>query len=91
VPGWEYVTIKTGEWTGFIGVNEMLAFKLPMSLYQRYMAEAHHDAPAREDEKLTAVLDGIKESAAAAGGRIIEGDGMQDLRNNPRHGVFEES
>lgn len=91
VPGWEYVTIKTGEWTGFIGVNEMLAFKLPMSLYQRYMAEAHHDAPAREDEKLTAVLDGIKESAAAAGGRIIEGDGMQDLRNNPRQGVFEES
>ena len=29
VPGWEYATLKTGDWTGFIGVNEMLAFKLP--------------------------------------------------------------
>lgn len=90
VPGWEYATIKTGEWTGFIGVNEMLAFKLPMSLYQRYMNEAHHDAPAREDEKLTAVLDSIKESAAASGGQIIEGDGIAALRNNPSRGSFEE-
>mgnify|MGYP003704959851 CR=1 FL=1 len=32
VPGWEYATIKTGDWQGFIGVNEMLAFKLPISL-----------------------------------------------------------
>lgn len=90
VPGWEYVTIKTGEWSGFIGVNEMLAFKLPMSLYHRYMNEAHHDAPAREDEKLTAVLDSIKESAAASGGQIIEGDGIAALRNNPSRGSFEE-
>ena len=29
VPGWEYATLKTGDWVGFIGVNEMLAFKLP--------------------------------------------------------------
>lgn len=90
VPGWEYATIKTGEWSGFVGVNEMLAFKLPMALYQRYMNEAHHDAPAREDEKLTAVLDSIKESAAASGGQIIEGDGIAALRNNPSRGSFEE-
>ncbi len=37
VPGWEYASIKQGEWQGFIGVNEMLAFKLPLSLYQAYM------------------------------------------------------
>jgi hypothetical protein len=91
VPGWEYVTIKTGEWQGFIGVNEMLAFKLPMSLYHRYMNEAHHDAPAREDEKLTAVLDSIKESAEAAGGRIVEGDGISSLREHAgRRSSFED-
>ena len=53
VPGWEYASIKTGEWQGFIGVNEMLAFKLPMSLYEKFMMEAHHDAPNREEGKLT--------------------------------------
>jgi hypothetical protein len=53
VPGWEYATLKTGDWAGFIGVNEMLAFKLPISLYEKYMREAHHDAPLREEEKLT--------------------------------------
>jgi hypothetical protein len=90
VPGWEYVTIKTGEWQGFIGVNEMLAFKLPMSLYSRFMQEAHHDAPAREDEKLTAILDSIKESAAAAGGRVVEGDGIAALRETPGRAKFEE-
>ena len=90
VPGWEYVTIKTGEWQGFFGVNEMLAFKLPLSLYKRFMHEAHHEAPAREDEKLTAVLDGIKEAAAAAGGRVIEGDCIAALRENPGRSKFEE-
>ena len=54
------------------------------------MQEAHHDAPAREDEKLTAVLDSIKESAAAAGGRVIEGDGIAALRENPGRAKFEE-
>jgi hypothetical protein len=90
VPGWEYVTIKTGEWQGFIGVNEMLAFKLPMSLYARFMQEAHHDAPAREDEKLLSVLDSIKESAASAGGRVVEGDGIAALRESPGRAKFEE-
>lgn len=90
VPGWEYITIKTGEWTGFIGVNEMLAFKIPMSLYQRYMQEAHHDAPAREDEKLTAMLDTIREQADRAGGKLIEGDGIEALRQSPGRASFEE-
>jgi hypothetical protein len=54
------------------------------------MQEAHHDAPAREDEKLTAILDGIKEAAAAAGGRVIEGDGIAALRENPGRAKFEE-
>ena len=43
VPGWEYASLKTGDWQGFIGVNEMLALKLPMSLYEKFMKEANHD------------------------------------------------
>jgi hypothetical protein len=81
IPGMEYATLKTGEWSGLIGVNEMLAFKLPERLYQAFMKEAHYDAPLREEGKLTDTLDSIKDQAARAGGTILEGDGMQDLRD----------
>ena len=89
VPGWEYVTIKTGEWQGFIGVNEMLAFKLPMSLYQRFMQEAHHDAPLREEQSLADQSDAIREQLMRSGSNVTEGDGLSELRqSNPARGVF---
>jgi len=85
IPGMEYASIKTGEWTGFIGVNEMLAFKLPTSLYNRFMQEAHHDAPLREEDKLAEVADAIREQAERAGSTMYEGDGLSEMRDlNPR-------
>ncbi len=80
VPGWDHATIKTGEYSGLIGVNEMLAYKLPLPLYERYMKEAHHDAPMREQEKLTANVDTLKESAESQGAKVVEFDGMEELR-----------
>jgi len=79
IPGWEYTTVKTGEWAGFIGVNEMLAFKLPMSLYEKFMKEAHYDAPLREEEKLKDTADFLEEQAQRSGSRISRGDGMTAL------------
>lgn len=92
VPGWEYATLKTGDWQGCIGVNEMLAFKLPQSLYEKFMQEAHIDAPNREEEKLADTADMIRQQAAAMGGRIDMGDGTEELvRGNrvPRGTFFE--
>jgi len=88
VPGWEYVTIKTGEWQGLIGVNEMLAFKLPISLYERYMREAHHDAPQREEEKLTETADFMAQQASASKSRITMGDGNSEIGQR-REAVFD--
>lgn len=88
VPGWEYATVKTGEWNGFIGVNEMLAFKLPLSLYEKFMQEAHHDAPNREEEKLTDTAEFMEQQARASGSKLYEGDGMGDLRDK-RQSRFE--
>jgi hypothetical protein len=88
IPGWEYVTLKTGEYAGFIGVNELLAFKLPMRLYEAYMNESHFEAPLREDEKLAAMTDGMKDAIERSGGKVIEGDGMQDFRSVPQRPVF---
>jgi len=82
IPGWEYVTVKTGEWAGFIGVNEMLAFKLPVSLYEKYMQEAHHDAPMREEEKLSDTAEFMQQQARASGSNLSMGDGMSDLADS---------
>ncbi len=80
VPGMEYASQKTGEWQGFIAVNEMLAFKLPMSLYHRFMNENHHDAPMREEGKLADTADFLREQAERSGGKLIEEEGMAEIR-----------
>lgn len=84
VPGYEFYTMKTGEWSGFIGVNEMLAFKLPLSLYERYMDEAHSRLPHEEQAKITSLIDELNDQAQRVGGGISEGDGFSELRQSPR-------
>ena len=79
IPGWEHATVKTGEYAGFIGVNEMLAFKLPSSLYQKFMQEAHHDAPLREEEKLTDTAEFLEQQARSSKSRLDKGEGMSGL------------
>lgn len=78
-PGWDVATIKTGEYAGFVGVNEMLAFKLPETLYNAYMKEAHHDAPLREEQKLRDTALSIQRQAEEAGARLSMGDGTASL------------
>ena len=56
IPGWDHAQIKTGEWEGCIGVNEMIAFKLPLELYEQYMYINHHEQPLSEEEKLSSQL-----------------------------------
>ena len=79
IPGWEYATLKTGDWAGFIGVNEMLAFKLPISLYEKYMREAHHDAPLREEEKLTDTAEFLERQASASKSKLVMGEGNREI------------
>ena len=88
IPGWDYVTLKTGDWEGFIGVNEMLAFKLPMSLYESYMKEAHHDAPNREEEKLQDTTTNLAQNARALKTRIEVEEGNEDFGDG-REGKFD--
>lgn len=79
VPGWEHAQMKTGEYTGLIGINEMLAFKIPMRLYLMYMREAHFSAPMSEEEKLSSVLEVIAEEAKRKGARVELGEGSAEL------------
>jgi len=90
VPGMEFASIKTGEWAGLVGVNEMIAFKLPTTLYQKFMQEAHHDAPLREENKLAETAEIMRQQAEGSGSTLYEGDGLVEMRDhNPRYGMFE--
>lgn len=79
VPGMEYASVKTGEWAGMIGINEMVAFKLPERLYQAFMKEAHFDAPNREEERLRRSAEELRQMAEASGTTLIEDEGYQEL------------
>jgi hypothetical protein len=90
VPGMEFASVKTGEWAGLIGVNEMIAFRLPETLYQRFMQEAHHDAPLREENKLAETAEIMRQQAEGSGSTLFEGDGLMEMRdNNSRIGLFD--
>ena len=78
-PGWDGVSVKAGDYSGVVTVNEMVAAKLPLRLYNLYMREAHHDAPLRDEEKLIAAVDALKEQAERRGSNIGVGDGMSEL------------
>lgn len=81
VPGWDYASLKTGEYAGMIGVNEMVAFKLPMHLYEMYMNEAHNERPRQEQSKLADTADFIRQQAKQVGADVLEGDGYSSLRS----------
>jgi len=89
IPGYESISLRTGEYVGCIGVNEMLAAKLPESLYQRYMTEAHHAAPGREDEKLADTVRSIQEQARRQGADVQLGDGIEELQVQRPAPVFQ--
>ena len=54
IAGWTHAALRTGEWEGCIGVNEMIAFKLPLHLYEAYMRHNHHEQPLEQEEMLNA-------------------------------------
>jgi len=82
LPGWEIAefTTKTASYGDIIGINEMLAFKIPEHLYQMYMKEVHHDAPHREERKLVDTADRIREQARRQKSDVEEDTGIVTIR-----------
>lgn len=86
MPGWDFDmnSLKTGEHAGKIGINEMVAMKLKDNLYQAYMKEAHHDAPAREDEKLIQNVEGMKTQAKQTKTYVETFDGQDEVEESSK-------
>lgn len=80
VPGMENTSLKTGEYAGYVGINEMIAAKLPEELYQGYMRIAHDEQPREQEESLNRRRDALAEDARRDGGEIYEDEGISELR-----------
>lgn len=89
VPGWDANVLTTGPYAGCIGINEMVAAKLPMRLYEMYMTEAHHNQPLAEEGKLRSTLDAVRDAQGKGTQVYLEG-GMAALGQNPRRAHFED-
>lgn len=89
LPGWEHAELQEGRYQGYIGVNEMVAAKLPLRLYEMYMTEAHHNQPLAEEGKLTATLDAIRAQAKGRAPISLE-PGMEALGQRRVRPRFEE-
>lgn len=79
MPGWEHSSLKSGDYAGCIGVNEMLAAKIRLELYELYMRENHHNAPLGEEEKLQATSRAKAEELAKQGAQLIIEEGQSSL------------
>jgi hypothetical protein len=71
----EFATLaaRTGDYVGHIMVNEMIAAKLPISLYEAFMRECHFDQPMQQEESIYNDAMSVGEQAAQAarrGGRM---------------------
>ena len=77
-PGWDGTGVKTAGVDGVVSINEMVAMRIPMRLYVRYMQEAHHHAPLGEEEKIKSI---ISKAVAETDQDLItaEGDGTAKL------------
>lgn len=98
IPGWKFAQIRSGDYEGAIGVNEMIAFKLPLELYEAFMYEAHHVQPLAEEQKLsTEQVEELIETAARQarsgdeGIRVIKEQGNEGLGRDRDVGSFEDS
>jgi len=88
VPGWEQNTLTSGQYQGYIGINEMVAAWLPIRLYEMYMTEAHHNQPLAEEGRLRSTLQAVKDAQGKA--EVFLEGGMAALGVNTRRAHFED-
>lgn len=90
VPGWDHAKLTSGEWVGCVGINEMLAAKLPLHLYERYMTISHHEEPLAQEGLIMQEV--MKQHDASRGviGALQMEEGTAELGKGPAPPVFAE-
>lgn len=79
VPGYESWQMKSGDWAGYIGVREMLLFKIPIGQWSDDMQYLHHDAPMDEEQGIKSDIMGIKNELEDGRSTVSISKGLQQL------------
>lgn len=83
VEGFETFKMRSGEFAGFVGCNEMMLFKIKIEVYQDMMAYFHHERPL-EDEEAIKNNEALKDDQAVSVAQKPEDDGFKSL-GKPKH------
>lgn len=83
--GWRGASVKSGEFAGVVSINEMVAARIPLSLYNSYMRIVHHDAPLDEEQKIKSTVESLQQTGEEANAPIRElGDGTAAIVQKAR-------
>lgn len=85
VPGYEAWQMKSGDWAGFIGVREMLLFKIPLKQWQEDMQYLHHTAPMDEEQGIKQDIMGMKNELEDGRSTVSISKGLQQLATPVRN------
>jgi hypothetical protein len=90
IPGFEFATLRTGEYAGCIGINEMLAAKIPLPLWESYMTISHHEQPLEEEGAILAEVMKQQEATQGLIGNVQLYGGTAQLGKGPAPPSFAE-
>ena len=83
VPGFEHLSVKAGEWVGCVGVNEMIAMKIPKHLAEEYHRYSHHDAPLDEERGILEKVQADQQEGAGVISNVQLFEGTKALGKGP--------
>ena len=83
--GFEIFKVKSGEYEGLVGCNEMLLFKIEDSLYQEMMSYFHHEKPLESELMIRQSLPSDRNTRSVGVG---DEDGLGLLGKAPRSPKF---
>jgi len=85
-PGFEHLTLKSGQYDGLIGINEMVLFKLPLALYEKIMTKFHHEDPLNEEGSIKRNSEAFAADQVDSDGQALVRleEGMQSLGRRPK-------
>lgn len=83
IPGFEYAAQIAGDYPGCIMINEMIAAKIRLELYNAYMTESHHTQPLEQASAIHRGLEGSGQDLAASKSRLNIGAGTKSLSMDP--------
>lgn len=82
--------LMSGEYAGYIGLNEMVLGKLSQTRYQKIMRKFHHDDPRDEERAIKERVLALQADVnARRGAHVAHLIGMQNIERTERAPVFE--